>query len=194
MIYWVVLAIAIIVIFVSTIMSIRAIITERAENKRNAHKKERNVERHEDRVKDNPKKKKPQREMADFDMKSAETVKQKKHVEETPRRWKIVLEDMGSGDVYNYIFYNAVGIGRTTQEVSFEKFMSIPDDKRISKVHCSITMIDDGLYIKDEGSKNHTYLNGKKIQKPVLLQKEDVISIGETDLEVVKIFREAGKK
>lgn len=194
MIYWVVLAIAVLVILISTIMSIRAIITERAENKRNAHKKERNIERHEDRTKDKPKKKKPQREMADFDMKASEPVKQKKSVKDAPRRWKIVLEDMNSGDVFNYIFYNSVGIGRTTQEVSFEKFMSIPDDKRISKVHCSITMIDGGLYIKDEGSKNHTYLNGKKIQKPVLLQKEDVISIGETDLEVVKIFRESEQK
>jgi pSer/pThr/pTyr-binding forkhead associated (FHA) protein len=49
---------------------------------------------------------------------------------------------------------------------------------------------DDKLYLRDEGSKNHTFLNGKKIQKPIVIQKEDFISLGETELEVIKILRE----
>ena len=40
--------------------------------------------------------------------------------------------------------------------------------------------------MRDEGSKNHTYLNGKQIHKPIVIQKEDVITVGETRLEVVK--------
>ena len=48
----------------------------------------------------------------------------------------------------------------------------------------------DKLFLRDEGSKNHTFLNGKKVQKPIVIQKEDIISMGETDLEVVKILRE----
>lgn len=190
MIYWIVLIVSIIIIIVSTVMSIRAIITESAENKKKARKKDRAEER--PRQKKQEKRKREPVEDEDDDVKVAEPVRKKRR-EPAPRRWKIVLEDMSTGEAKSYIFYNSVGIGRTTQEVSYEKFMSIPTDKRISKVHCSITMIDDGLYIKDEGSKNHTYLNGKKIQQPVLLQKEDVISIGETDIEVVKIFREAEK-
>ena len=186
MIYWVVLAIAVLIILITTIMSIRAIFVERTENKKHTHKKEKTAAR--------PKQKKVSQEISeDEDVQKAVTKKRKRN-EQQPRRWKIVLEDMATEEIESFIFYNSVGIGRTTQDVSFEKFMSIPDDKRISKVHCSITMIDDGLYIKDEGSKNHTYLNGKKIQKPVLLQKEDVISVGETDIEVVKIFREAERK
>ena len=189
MIIWVVLALAVIIILTTSIMSIRSIFVERAETKKHSHKKEKSGKR---RINKNVSYdvKKEEDEEDDYDVRIVETENRK----ETPRRWKIILEDMATEEIESFIFYNAVGIGRTTQDVSFEKFMSIQDDKRISKVHCSITMIDDGLYIKDEGSKNHTYLNGKKIQKPVLLQKEDVISIGETDIEVVKIFREAEKK
>ena len=185
MIYWVVLAVAIVIILVTTIMSIRSIFVEKAEIKKHNHKKDKKADK-----KAEKQKKSMSHDEEDDDIKIAEP----RHKKEMPRRWKVVLEDMSTEEIESFIFYNSVGIGRTTQDVSFEKFMSIPNDKRVSKVHCSITMIDDGLYIKDEGSKNHTYLNGKKIQKPVLLQKEDVISIGETDIEVVKIFREAEKK
>ena len=194
MIIWIVLALAVIIILVTTIMSIRSIFVERAENKKHAHRNEKSEKKRSS--------KKASYNVNDYDdddddddddyyyTKKVET----EHKKKMPRRWKIELEDMSKDEVESFIFYNSVGIGRTNQDVSFEKFMSIPDDKRISKVHCSIIMIDDGLYIKDEGSKNHTYLNGKKIQKPVLLQKEDVITIGETNIEVVKIYREAEKK
>ena len=106
------------------------------------------------------------------------------------RRWKIILEDADTGEQYTYIFYDNLGIGRTTKEVAFEEFLSIPDDRRISKVHCAIVRSDDKLYLRDEGSKNHPFLNGKKIQKPIVIQKEDFISLGETELEVIKILRE----
>ena len=65
-----------------------------------------------------------------------------------------------------------------------------PEDLRVSKVHCAIIRSGDKLYLRDEGSKNHTYLNGKQIHKPIVIQKEDVITVGETRLEVVKILRE----
>lgn len=106
------------------------------------------------------------------------------------KRWKIILENTHSGERHTYIFYDGLGIGRTTKEAAFEEFFPIPYDKKISKVHCSIVRSQDKLYLKDEGSKNHTYLNGKRIQKPIYIQKEDIISIGETDLEVIKILRE----
>lgn len=107
------------------------------------------------------------------------------------RRWKIILEDADTGARYSYIFFDSVGIGRTTKEVAFEEFLSLPDDPKVSKVHCSIIRNQDKLYLKDEGSRNYTFLNGKKIQKPIVIQKDDMISIGETDLEVVKVLREA---
>lgn len=106
------------------------------------------------------------------------------------RRWKIILEDTDTQEQYTYIFYDNIGIGRTTKEVAFEEFLSLTNDRKISKVHCAIIRRKDKLYLRDEGSKNHTFLNGKKIQKPIVIQREDFISLGETELEVVKVLRE----
>ena len=61
----------------------------------------------------------------------------------------------------------------------------------MSKVHCAIVHRGDKLYLKDEGSRNGTYLNGTRIERPVVIQKEDVIGAGETKLEVLKILRES---
>ena len=188
MMYWIIVAVLVILILITTVFTIKGIRREHNERReeklmnRAAASKRKSAEEQIHRNKNKGKaatagnvQKKPE----------------KKPVPKKKRRWKIILENMSTGEIYEYIFYHAVGIGRTDQEVSFEEFLSLPEDKRISKVHCSILMYQDNLCLKDEGSKNHTYLNGKKIQKPVVLQKEDVISIGETDLVVVKIFREA---
>lgn len=113
-----------------------------------------------------------------------------KNADSNKRRWKIILEDTDTQERYSYVFYNNIGIGRTTKEAAFEGFLSLPEDRKVSKVHCSIMRSQDKLYLKDEGSRNYTFLNGKKIQKPVAIQKDDIISIGETDLEVVKVLRE----
>ena len=106
------------------------------------------------------------------------------------RRWKIVLEDVDQQDQYSFIFYDSLGIGRVSASSDYDKFLSLPEDLRVSKVHCAIIRSGDKLYLRDEGSKNHTYLNGKQIHKPIVIQKEDVITVGETRLEVVKILRE----
>lgn len=106
------------------------------------------------------------------------------------RRWKIILEDVDQQDQYSFIFYDSLGIGRVSASSECDKFLSLPEDLRVSKVHCAIIRSGDKLYLRDEGSKNHTYLNGKQIHKPIVIQKEDVITVGETRLEVVKILRE----
>lgn len=106
------------------------------------------------------------------------------------RRWKIVLEDVDQQDQYSFIFYDSLGIGRVSASSDYDKFLSLPEDLRVSKVSCAIIRSGDKLYLRDEGSKNHTYLNGKPVNKPIVIQKEDVITVGETRLEVVKILRE----
>lgn len=106
------------------------------------------------------------------------------------RRWKIVLEDVDQQDQYSFIFYDSLGIGRISALSDYDKFLSLPEDLRVSKVHCAIIRSGDKLYLRDEGSKNHTYLNGKPVSKPIVIQKEDVITVGETRLEVVRILRE----
>ena len=46
------------------------------------------------------------------------------------------------------------------------------------------------LYLKDLESRNGTYLNGKRIERPIILQRDDVIGIGESRFEVLKVLRE----
>ena len=111
-------------------------------------------------------------------------------VSSAKRRWKIVLEDVDQQDQYSFIFYDSLGIGRISASSDYDKFLSLPEDLRVSKVHCAIIRSGDKLYLRDEGSKNHTYLNGKPVSKPIVIQKEDVITVGETRLEVVRILRE----
>ena len=73
----------------------------------------------------------------------------------------------------------------------YEKFLPIIGDGRVSKLHCAVIRRGDKLYLKDEGSRNGTYLNGVRIDRPVVIQRDDIIGIGETRLEVQKILRES---
>ncbi len=190
MLYWIVLVFLLVLIIVTTILTIVSIVKERKEYKR---------EREEEKIRnDRPIKKSKSREV-ERKVQETPTEQKRRSKDEAnsrserkkPRRWKIIFENLATGDTHNFIFTESIGIGRTTQDAAFEKFLSLSYDKKISKVHCSIECEDNSLYLRDEGSKNHTYLNGKRVQRPILIQKEDIISIGETDLEIVKILREA---
>lgn len=120
---------------------------------------------------------------------------QKKSSEQKPskkkRLWKLTLQDLDSDRKYSIIFYDNIGIGRVREGSRFEKFIVLSKDERISKLHCSIFHEEDRLYIQDEGSRNGTFLNGKRIMDPVMIQRDDVIGVGETHLEVVSVQRES---
>jgi len=119
-----------------------------------------------------------------------ETPRRESAKEETKKlRWKIILTDPDTLEDYEYIFYDSIGIGRTKNLTDYEEFLMV-NDSRVSKVHCAIVSRNDKLFLRDEGSRNHTFLNGKKLQRPAVIQKDDVIIIGGTRLEIVKIFRE----
>lgn len=106
------------------------------------------------------------------------------------KQWKLVLENEASWQKHSYVFYDNVGIGRSRSNSVFEKYLSVPDDPRVSKVHCAIIQNEGKLYLKDLGARNGTYLNGKRISQPVLIQRDDVISLGETKIEVKSIMKE----
>ena len=116
---------------------------------------------------------------------------QERRVKKQKLRWKILLEDIDSWDKYSFTFYDAVGIGRSQDGSMYEKFLPIIGDGRVSKLHCAVIRRGDKLYLKDEGSRNGTYLNGVRIDRPVVIQRDDIIGIGETRLEVQKILRES---
>lgn len=118
--------------------------------------------------------------------------------EEQPKRqrkkkcqWKIIMEDIDSWDKYSFTFYETVGIGRGKDSSMYEKYLPIMGDGRVSKMHCAIIHRGDKLYLKDEGSRNGTYLNGERIDRPVVVQKDDIIGVGETRLEIQRILRES---
>lgn len=107
------------------------------------------------------------------------------------RQWKIFLEDIDSWEKYSFTFYDTVGIGRGRDEGRYERYLAITDDGRVSKTHCVIIHRGDKLYLKDEDSRNGTFLNGERIGQPVVIQRDDIIGIGETRLEIQRILRES---
>lgn len=174
--YWIILIVLAALIVVTIIVTIVTIIKERREYRRYELEEEYGQEEEYD--------ERPARKGRSHQEEPRDSSNGKK------RRWKIILENPDTGECFDYIFYDSLGIGRTTKAVAFEQFLSVPYDRKVSKVHCAIVRNKDSLYLKDEGSRNYTFLNGKKVQKPIMIQKEDVISIGETDFEVIKILRE----
>jgi len=109
--------------------------------------------------------------------------------EDEDRRWKLQIEDLETEEVYEFIFYDGIGIGRMEETEEYEGFLEVPDP-RVSKLHCAIVSKGNTLFLQDEGSSNHTFLNGKQITRPMEIQAEDVIGIGGSKLEIVKVFRE----
>jgi len=53
-------------------------------------------------------------------------------------------------------------------------------DKRVSRLHASVTVKDGFLYARDEGSSNGTYVNGVRINRQTLLQPGDQLRVGDT--------------
>ena len=82
-------------------------------------------------------------------------------------------------------------VRRRWKIILYEKYLPLMRDGRISKVHCAIIHRGDSLYLKDEGSRNGTFLNGERLNGPVVLQRDDIIGLGETRLEVQRILRES---
>ena len=107
------------------------------------------------------------------------------------RRWKIILEDIDSWEKYSFTFCDSVGIGRGKDGSMYERYLPLTSDGRISKLHCVIIHKNDKLYVKDEDSRNGTYLNGVRIDRPMEIQRDDIIGVGETRLEVQRILRES---
>ena len=106
------------------------------------------------------------------------------------RRWKVILVDVATHEEYEFIFSDNIGVGRAFARDGFEDYLVINDPK-VSKLHCSIFAEGESLYIQDEGSSNHTFVNNQRVNRPMMVQKEDIIGIGNTDLEIFKVFRES---
>ncbi len=72
-------------------------------------------------------------------------------------------------------------IGR---EPSYADFV-ISDNSAVSSKHADILRMNEGFYIVDTNSTNHTYINGKMIlpNQSTLLQSGDRIRLADEDFE-----------
>jgi pSer/pThr/pTyr-binding forkhead associated (FHA) protein len=60
------------------------------------------------------------------------------------------------------------------------------DDPELSRNHARVTRFEDGrLMIEDLGSTNGTFVNGKRIAGPTLLEAGHTVNVGDTTLRVV---------
>ena len=71
---------------------------------------------------------------------------------------------------------NIFKIGKANRGVDY----SVSGNGAISRQHAIITKKDDGYYIKDNKSTNHTYVNDRELAdgEEVLLTNNSVISLG----------------
>lgn len=66
------------------------------------------------------------------------------------------------------------------------------NDPSVSYLHAQISRQGDALYLRDLGSRNGTYVNGKLSTIPHLLQDGDVIRVGSTEMTFRGIDRASG--
>ncbi len=72
---------------------------------------------------------------------------------------------------------NAWKIGRTEQN------MVVLSDDMVSRNHAMIQQLEDGeFYLIDMGSRNGSFVNGRRLTAPVALRDGDVLSFGEAKL------------
>lgn len=98
--------------------------------------------------------------------------------------WKISFQDMKTGAVWHYQFRDRLYIGRVPIENMPVVQMVLSGDARVSKRHCMIYESQGRLCIQDLGSKNHTYVNGKRIAQASYLNSQDVLKIGNSSFKV----------
>src|SRR5438445_156235 len=58
---------------------------------------------------------------------------------------------------------------------------------QVSRKHCEIFEKKGLLLVKDLGSSNGTFVNGKRLQEPRVLEPGDELTIGQVKLKVAKI-------
>jgi hypothetical protein len=72
-----------------------------------------------------------------------------------------------------------VVIGRRSRETVADVSMILIDDARISRMHLEIVARPDGLYVRDLGSANGTWLNGRQVGgEAVRLQDGAELQVG----------------
>lgn len=65
------------------------------------------------------------------------------------------------------------------------------DDASVSRRHARISVDESGAMVEDLGSKNGTFLSGRRVEKPARLTDKDAIKIGPASM-VFRLFKRTG--
>jgi hypothetical protein len=79
----------------------------------------------------------------------------------------------------------------TTSSVGGREALIWIDDASVSRRHARISIGPSGATIEDLGSKNGTYVGGRKLHKPSPLVHRDVVTIGPATL-TLRVLRHSG--
>lgn len=95
----------------------------------------------------------------------------------------VVLYDLATQSQYNCSFSRCLVIGRDPVLKNGDNRFVI-NDELISKSHCRLQSDGQMMTITDLGSKNGTFLNGKRIENTASVNSGDRISIGGSSFTV----------
>lgn len=98
--------------------------------------------------------------------------------------WHISFDDLMTGKRLYKRFTGQLLIGRKNSNQEGIEELLFPEDGKVSRRHCRVYDGGGRLCLQDLQSRNHTYLNGKVISKPVYLNNGDIIQLGDRKLRV----------
>ena len=95
-----------------------------------------------------------------------------------PRAWLLRVRNSQR----MYLDKNVVRMGSDQSYVD----LVIPDNRAVSRSHADIICQEDGYYVRDNNSTNHTYLNGQAVSPGQLVRLEDGarLRLADEDFEV----------
>ena len=99
-----------------------------------------------------------------------------------PSTLMVTLEAVGLDEpkVFSSPMVNELIIGRSSERGAR---LIIPD-KKVSGKHCRLTYANKSMYIEDLNSSNGTKVNGMTVQGNVVLQQNDLITLGLTNVRI----------
>lgn len=91
----------------------------------------------------------------------------------------------GKSDIVERTLHDQLILGRGQEcDVDVVFGAKTEEGKQTSRKHALIINRPDGLYIKDNASKNKTYLNGMEVKEEVALQDGDLLQLGKANVQV----------
>lgn len=92
----------------------------------------------------------------------------------------IKLTRTNDGSVHAVTMNDSITVGREGGKAN----LVITGDDKMSRVHAKISMIRGAIVLENLSETNGTYVNGKKIDRPVQLHQQDVLKMGENYYQI----------